>query len=148
MLSGATQADESAVLLKCALGGGTVGKGCVLVNVSAPYVELEDCILVNVTSLVPIKGKAGLLYNVVHQASDGVLDASNTVRADVFTPLDSPLEMRSKPSIDGGQVWKEIVQGNLLSFEDVYKKNLVLDVGECTALATAAHTAARAKLAF
>jgi hypothetical protein len=56
--------------------------------------------------------------------------------------------MRSKPSIDGGQVWKEIVQGNLLSFEDVYKKNLVLDVGECTALATAAHTAARAKLAF
>ena len=148
VLSGATQADESAVLLKCALGGGTVGKGCVLVNVSAPYVELEDCILVNVTSLVPIKGKAGLLYNVVHQASDGVLDASNTVRADVFTPLDSPLEMRSKPSIDGGQVWKEIVQGNLMSFEDVYKKNLVLDVGECTALATAAHTAARAKLAF
>ena len=34
-----------------------------------------------------------------------------------------------------------------MSFEGVYKANQVLDVGECTALAMAAHASARAKLA-
>lgn len=45
-----------------------------------------------------------------------------------------------------GTAWKEVVEGNPLSFEGVYKKNLTLDVGECTAIAAAAHVAAREKL--
>ena len=137
--------DESAVLLKCAIGGGKVGKGCVLVNVAAPSVDLEDCILVNVTSSVPITGKSGLLYNVVHEAEGGELTA-NAVRADVFCPGGEHLVMASAPSIDGGTAWKEVVEGNPLSFEGVYKKNLELDVGECTLIAHAAHTTLRAKL--
>ena len=68
------------------------------------------------------------------------------MRADVFMPDGEHLQMASKPSIDGGQVWKEVVEGNPLSFEGVYKKNLPLDVGECSAKAAAAHAAARAKL--
>jgi len=144
-LGGALSTDESAVMLKCAIGGGKVGKGCVLVNVSAPSVDVEDCILMNVTSLVPIKGKGGLLYNVVHEAAEGELTAT-AVQADVFMPGGEHLVMRSKPSIDGGTAWKEVVEGNPMSFEGVYKTNLKLDVGECTAIAAAAHTAARAKL--
>jgi len=145
LLGGDVEADASAVMLKCTLGGGKVGKGCVLVNVSAPSVDIEDCILMNVTSLAPIRGKGGLLYNVVHEQSAGELAAS-AVRADVFTPGGEHLLMSSKASIDGGTAWKEVVEGNPLSFEGVYKKNLALDVGECTAIAAAAHVAARAKL--
>ena len=49
--------DESSVLLKCKLGGGKVGKGCVLVNVCAPSVDIEGCILVNVRTASPTSGQ-------------------------------------------------------------------------------------------
>jgi len=140
-----TLLDESAVMLKCKIGGGRVGKGCVLVNVQAPSVDIEGCILVNVTSASPITGKDGLLYNVVDEDASGKLDASE-VRADVFGPGGDHMVMRSEPSIDGGTAWKDVVKGNPMSFEGVYKKNLALDVGECTAIAAEAHTKARAKL--
>ena len=160
-------------------------------------------------SSVPITGKSGLLYNVVHEVDSGTLDCS-AVRADVFTPGPQQMTIMSTPAIDGaphsngaggnasaflasaharsalahaprlardgnatgrvltpkllsahgepplldaapllagGKVWKEVVEGNPMSFEGVYKANQVLDVGECTALAAAAHKAARAKMA-
>mmetsp|Transcript_64965 Transcript_64965/g.128427 ORF Transcript_64965/g.128427 Transcript_64965/m.128427 type:complete len:565 (-) Transcript_64965:479-2173(-) len=139
------QVDPSAVMLKCKIGGGRVGPGSVLVNVEAPSVDVEGCILVNVTSAAPITGKNGLLYNVVHEEA-GALEASE-VRADVFGPGGDHMVMLSAPDIDGGTAWKEVVKGNPMSFEGVYKKNLELDVGECTAIAAAAHASARAKLA-
>ena len=139
--------DESAVILGTKIASGKVGKGCVLVNVVAPSVELENCILMNVTSDVPITGKNGLLYNVVHEGgADGGSLECNRVRADVFMP-DAHLQMMSAEDIDGGKVWKTVVENNPFSFEDVYKKNQKLDVGECTALAKKAHDDARAKMA-
>ena len=56
-------------MLKCSVGSGRIGKGCVLVNVSAPSVDVEGCILMNVTSKRPIVSKGGLLYNVVDAES-------------------------------------------------------------------------------
>lgn len=41
---------------------------CVLVGVCAPSVDVENCILMNVSSNAPIYGRNGLLYNVVHEA--------------------------------------------------------------------------------
>ena len=106
-------------------------------------VDVEGCILVNVTSSVPITGKGGLLYNVVHEAAEGTLDCS-AVRADVFMP-GQHLQMMSTPETDGGTAWKVQLDANPMSFEGVYKANQSLDVGECTALAMQAHAAARAK---
>jgi len=97
----------------------------------------------NVTSSVPIVGKGGLLYNVVHDAADGKLECS-AVRADVFMP-GQQLQMASDKSIDGGTAWKKQLDGNPMSFEGVYKANQVLDVSECTKLAMDAHAALRAK---
>ena len=97
-----------------------------------------------VTSSVPIVGRGGLLYNVVHEATDGSLDCS-AVRADVFMP-GSHLQMLSDRETDGGKAWKVKLEGNPMSFEGVYKANQTLDVGECTALAMQSHADARAKL--
>ena len=144
-LGAGTTLDSSAVMLKCSIGSGRVGKGCVLVNVAAPSVDVDDVILMNVSSTVPITGRGGLLYNVVHTTAEGELDAS-AVRADVFAPGGGHLQMRSERSIDGGKAWKQTLEGNPLSFEGVYKANQVLNVGECAEVAAAAHAAARAKL--
>ena len=136
--------DDKSVILKCNVAEGKIGKGCILVNVTAPSVDVEDCILMNVTSSVPITGKGGLLYNVVHEAEAGSLDCS-AVRADVFTP-GSHLQMYSARDIDGGTAWKQQLEKNPMSFEGVYKANQTLDVGECTQLAAKAHADARKKM--
>lgn len=55
-----------------------------LVNVTAPEVEVEAAILMSVTSAGPVRGKRGVLYNVVHEGSEPL--SADAVRADVFQP--------------------------------------------------------------
>jgi hypothetical protein len=94
---------------------------------------------------VPIVGRGGLLYTLVHEPTDGGELRCDAVRADVFYP-GTHLQMASSRETDGGTTWKVQLEGNPMSFEGVYKANLPLDVSECTQVAAAAHAAARAKI--
>lgn len=131
------EVHPSAVVLNCRIGSGRIGPGSVLVNVVAPQVNVENCVLVKVSSMVPIFGKGGLLYNAVEQRnSDLPCDA---VRADVFMPGGVHHKIYSTPSTDGGKVWKDTLPNNSYSFEGIYKANQPLDVLECTQEANSAH---------
>jgi len=148
-LGAGVSVDPSSVVLNCNIGAGRIGPNCVLVNVAAPAVDVEGCVLMQTTSLAPIEGKGGLFYNVVDENTGGAL-ACDAVRADVFMPGGVHHQVRSKLSIDGGKVWKKALDdlGNAFSFEGIYKQNQSLDVSECTAEGGAAHAAARGKLAM
>jgi len=135
----------SAVVLNCSIGAGRIGPNCVLVNVSAPSVDVEGCVLVQTTSLTPIVGKGGLLYNVVDDATSGELPCSK-VRADVFMPGGVHHVMNSALDIDGGKAWKNTLEGNPHSFEGIYKANQTQDVSECVKQGAAAHAKARSNL--
>ena len=135
--------DESAVLLNCRIKSGRVGPGCVLVNVTAPSVDVETCILMQVTSKGCIQGKGGILYNVVHESSSNL--SADAIRADVFMP-GKKVEVKSRLDIDGGKAWKISVEGNEMSFEECYKANLSLDVRECIAESAAVHARVAAHL--
>ncbi|CAE7654414.1 ABCG25, partial [Symbiodinium sp. CCMP2592] len=132
--------DPTSVVLNCRIGAGKIGPGCVLVNVVAPTIDVENCILVKVSSSRPISGKAGLLYNVVEDGKGDTLPCDR-VRADVFMPDGIHHKIYSTPSTDGGKVWKEKVQGNNFSFEGIYKANQPLDVSKCTEAANSSHDA-------
>ncbi|KAL3915643.1 MAG: hypothetical protein SGPRY_007143, partial [Prymnesium sp.] len=105
--------DPSAVVLNCSFNSGRIGPNCVLtgggdeamlaaqVNVAAPTVDVESCVIMQTTSLSRIAGKDGLLYNVVHDSVDDLL--CNAVRADVFMPGGVHHVMQSARSIDGGK---------------------------------------------
>lgn len=142
------ETDSHSVVLNCKLGSGRVGPSCVLVGVSAPSIDVEGCVLINVSSNTHIYGRHGLLYNVVHESDEGAAtpltadEDGGYVRADVFMP-GKHVQMCSKLSIDGGKVWKVPVQDNEMSFEGVYKANQPLDPSECSALAKAAHARLR-----
>jgi len=127
----------SAVVLNCRIGSGTIGAGCVLVNVTAPEVEVEAAILMSVTSAGPVRGKRGVLYNVVHEGSEPL--SADAVRADVFQPGGKQIVVSSSIETDGGKAWKVTLPENAFSFEEVYKQNQKLDVSECQALGAAAH---------
>jgi len=132
--------DPTSVVLNCRIGAGKIGPGCVLVNVVAPTIDVENCILVKVSSSRPISGKGGLLYNVVEDGKGDTLPCDR-VRADVFMPDGIHHKIYSTPSTDGGKVWKEKVQGNNFSFEGIYKANQPLDVSKCTEAANSSHDA-------
>ncbi|CAJ1431549.1 unnamed protein product [Effrenium voratum] len=135
--------DPSAVVLNCRIAKGKIGPGCVLVNVVAPEVDLEGCILVKVSTTKPVKGKGGLLYNVVEEKGEEL--RCDAVRADIFMPGGVHHKVYSDRSTDGGKAWKETLPKNSFSFEGIYKANQPLDVTQCTQEATFAHEAVGAK---
>merc|ERR1712216_332746 len=67
--------DPSSVVLNCRIASGRVGPNCVLVNVCAPSVDIEGCVLVQTTSLGPISGKDNILYNVCDDTPGGSIYA-------------------------------------------------------------------------
>jgi hypothetical protein len=145
-LGAGVEVDPTAVVLNCRIGAGRIGAGCVLVNVTAPQVDLDEAILMGVTSVSPVEGKRGVLYNVVHESADEPLSAS-TVRADVFMSDGRHLPVKSSMATDGGKAWKQTLQGNELSFEGVYKANQALNVAECQKVSAAAHERVAAMVA-
>eukprot|EP00965_Chrysotila_dentata_P061851 2048943-Pleurochrysis_carterae.AAC.1 len=54
--------------------------------------------------------------------------------------------MRAGLDVDGGTAWKQTLPNNAYSYEQVYKANQLLDVGECVAVAKKAHADAAAKV--
>jgi hypothetical protein len=145
-LGAGVQVDPTSIVLNCRIGSGRIGAGCVLVNVTAPCVDLDQAILMGVTSAAPVQGKRGVLYNVVHEQAREPLSAS-AVRADVFMSDGRHMPIKSSLATDGGKAWKQILDGNELSFEGVYKANQALDVAECQKASAAAHARVAAMVA-
>lgn len=138
---GPVNTAPSACVLGCAFRGGHIGPRAVLVNVKAPYVDVDDCVLVNVSSLRPIIGRGGVLYNVVDEEKAGNLSCGDgAVRADVFVPeranmlprlgsvASRHLLVHSAMDVDGGKAWKLKLPRNLFSFEEVHAINKDVDV--------------------
>ena len=109
------------------------------------HIRTQGAVLVQTTSLTPISGKGGLLYNVVDAESAGELRC-DAVRADVFMPGGVKHTMNSSLATDGGKAWKVQLDGNPHSFEGIYKANQPLDVRECTAEGDGAHQRAKEAL--
>ncbi|KAJ1623264.1 hypothetical protein T492DRAFT_1056129 [Pavlovales sp. CCMP2436] len=151
---GPVNVARSACVLGCTFRGGSIGARAVLVNVKAPYVDVDDCVLVNVSSNRPIYGRGGVLYNVVDAEVDGKLscDAAH-VRADVFVPetanllprlgsvASRHLKVHSGMEVDGGKAWKVRLPGNELSYEEIHALNKDVDVRAAQEAAARQHKA-------
>lgn len=121
-----TSVDADSCLSSCQLGtegaGGRV-KNCVMSNVRCNYIDAEDAVLINVTADRIVAKPRSIVYNLIH--TDGALQASEKdVIVGVFDQSGEQLVMRSTLDIDGGKAWEgPAVQGNALTFEQVYDRN-------------------------
>jgi len=138
---GPVQVSSKAIVLGCNIKGGFIGPRAVLVNVHAPYVNVDNCVLVNVSSTRPISGVDGILYNVVDAETQGSLACGNkAVRADVFLPekgttlprlgpaKSQHIQVHSSLDTDGGVAWKTKLDLNSMSFEQIHTTNKDVDV--------------------
>ena len=102
----------------------------VLANVQASEITAEGAIIVNCTSKSIKAGKGAILYNLVDESGDGIVAADGEVIVAVTDEAGSSMLLKSRMDIDGGKAWKQKLDMNEMSFEDVHKKNRDANIKE------------------
>ena len=102
-------------------------KNSVLCNVRCKYIDVDGCILVNVTADRIYARPGCIVYNVIDESADGLDLIHEQVLAGVFTDDGNQLVIRSNTKIDGGKAWKQDLEWNPKTFEDIYNMNTNAD---------------------
>jgi len=121
--------DGVSYIFKSKLGGGSV-KDSLVANVAAASVEADGAIIVNCASPKSIQaGKGAILYNLIDESGDGIVVGPGEVVVGVTDESGVTTQLKSRTDIDGGKAWKEVLEMNNISFEDVHKKNKNANIG-------------------
>ena len=102
----------------------------VLANVQASEIQAEGAIIVNCVAKTIKAGKGAILYNLVDDSDAGIIAAEGEVIVAVTDESGDSMLLKSRMDIDGGQAWKQKLDMNEASFEDVHKKNRDANIGE------------------
>lgn len=116
------EVDESSLISASSIKAGSV-RSSVLSAVNALDVQIDGAIVVNCTAKKIMAGKNAILYNIVDLSDEGIVAGEGDVVVSVTEEDGTMMELKSKQSICGGKAWKEIVEGNPMTFEQVMVKN-------------------------
>ena len=126
----AATVDDLAYLFSSKVGAGSI-KESLLANVAAASVDADGAIIVNCASSKSIvAGKGAILYNVIDESGEGIVAEAGQVIVGVTDESGASFLLKSRIDIDGGKVWKECLEMNTSSFEDVHKNNFNTNIGE------------------
>jgi hypothetical protein len=127
-VSGVT-VDDSASVFSCKAKSGSVASNAVIAAVEAEEIQIGDgAIVVNCAAKKIIAGKGAVLYNLVSDTVDGIMAEDGDVIVSVTDTKGSSMLLRSKTNVCGGQAWKQVLDGNDMSFEEVHNQNKDADV--------------------
>jgi len=102
----------------------------VLSNVQTSDIQVEGAIVVNCVAKSIKAGKGAILYNLVDDSDAGIVAGEGEVIVAVTDESGESMLLKSRMDIDGGKAWKQKLDMNELSFEDVHKKNRDANIGE------------------
>lgn len=105
---------------ECNVATGSV-KDSLLSHVSAGEVNADGAIVVNCVAPKITAGKGSILYNLM--GTKEIIAEPGQVLVEVSSDDGKAIEIRSRMDIDGGKAWKTEVEGNIMSFEQVWKSN-------------------------
>eukprot|EP00591_Stephanopyxis_turris_P001859 CAMPEP_0195519700 /NCGR_PEP_ID=MMETSP0794_2-20130614/15282_1 /TAXON_ID=515487 /ORGANISM="Stephanopyxis turris, Strain CCMP 815" /LENGTH=544 /DNA_ID=CAMNT_0040648893 /DNA_START=110 /DNA_END=1744 /DNA_ORIENTATION=+ len=114
--------DDKSCAFSCSIKEGNVVNS-VLSAVDCLSIEADGAIVVNCTAKKIVAPKGCILYNLVSDSEEGIIAEAGDVLVSVTEEDGSMMQLKSKMSIDGGKAWKNIVEGNSMSFEGVHGKN-------------------------
>ena len=119
-----TVCDRSLVL-SSTIPSGSINTSFISNSTVLGSADVKDCIMVRST-VKSVKGSGFILYNV---CSDEDLELQpGDVVAQVYSPDGTSVLMRTKLDIDSGKKWKEVLDGNPKSFEQIYFDNQTVDI--------------------
>lgn len=140
-----TVVDDVSVISSSVLGSELSSEGAVkqsvLSNVRAKYIEADGAILINVTAERIIAKRGSIVYNIVDSSigGPGIVVEEGQVLAGVFYNDGTQHVVKSVNTIDGGKAWETKVEGNMLSFEEVYNSNFNADPSHLERVAVETH---------
>jgi hypothetical protein len=121
--------DGTASLFSCKAKSGTVGAHATMAAVEAQEIQIgDDAIVVNCAAKKIVAGKGAVLYNIVDESEEGITAEDGDVFVSVGNVDGSSMLLKSKITICGGNAWKQVLDGNIMSFEDVHTQNRDADV--------------------
>lgn len=121
--------DGSASVFSCKAKSGSVGANAVIAAVEAEEIQISDgAIVVNCAAKKIVAGKGAVLYNLVSESDNGIVAGDGDVIVSVTDAEGSSVLLRSKTDVCGGNAWKQVLDGNAMSFEEVHKQNRDSDV--------------------
>lgn len=121
--------DETSLISSSKIKSGSISNS-VLAGVEAVDVTIDGAIVVNCTAKKIVAPKNCILYNLIDDSEEGIIANEGDVIVSVTDESGKMMELRSKHSICGGQAWKEKVEGNDMTFEEVMIKNFNSNVTE------------------
>lgn len=104
----------------CNIASGRI-KESLLSHVTSLEINADGAILVNCVAPKITAGKGSIVYNMMTEKS--IVAEPGQVLVAVTDESGSTTEIKSRIDIDGGDAWKKIVEGNPMSFEQVWMKN-------------------------
>jgi hypothetical protein len=114
--------DASSYVFSSKLGGGTV-KESILAGVSASSVDCNGALVVNCAARKIRAGKGSIVYNVIDSHHGEIVVGDGEVVVSVMDETGKSFLLKSRMDIDGGKAWKQKLEMNDLSFEEVHEQN-------------------------
>jgi hypothetical protein len=111
----------------CNIADGTI-KNSLLSHVTAREVNADGAILVNCVAPKITAGKGSILYNIIGEKE--IIAEPGQVMVAVSSDDGKAIGISSRVDIDGGKAWKTEVEGNPMSFEQVWKNNKNTDISK------------------
>ena len=138
----AANVDETSYVIASKVGAGSINKSLVA-NVTTPQLDCDGAIVVNCVAKKIKAGKGAILYNLLDESGEGIVAEAGQVKVGLSkTEPDGTISfdhvLRSRMDIDGGKAWKQKLEMNEFSFEDVHKQNKDADIGSISAARKAA----------
>eukprot|EP00980_Cylindrotheca_fusiformis_P001096 scaffold305_cov110-Cylindrotheca_fusiformis.AAC.14 len=102
------------------LGGGSL-KDSIVCQVTTKELNADGAVLVNCVAPKITAGKGCILYNIMSE--EDIVAEDGQVMVAVTSESGESSILKSRVDIDGGKAWKSVVEGNELTFEQVWKNN-------------------------
>jgi hypothetical protein len=114
--------DEMSCVFGSIIKSGNISSSAIAA-VESPHVEADGAIIVNCTATKIVAGKGAILYNLIDTSDEGIVAAPGEVIVAVLDESGDSMLLKSRMDIDGGTAWKQKLEMNEMSFEDVHTKN-------------------------
>jgi hypothetical protein len=121
-LGEAVKVDETSMISSCNIKSGSISNS-VIAGVDSLDVTIDGAIVVNCTAKKIVAPKNCILYNIIDDSEEGIVASEGDIIVAVTDESGESMKLRSKNTICGGKAWKEKVEGNSMTFEEVMHKN-------------------------
>ena len=99
--TGTTTVDDLSCISSSSVSSGTV-KNSLLSNVRCNHIDVDGCVLINVTANSIVAKQGCIVYNIADGTPDGISITEKVVLAGVFSEDGTHKRMESSTDIDGG----------------------------------------------